>query len=132
MGETHLKHMLDYQNNKLMATSSDLLMGCHRLYGYGYRVAQDADKKVLTDRLGEPYLKENSDGSYTIVQPSHSCVHNVPKGSWCHAQDMITTDNLWSMIYPPTEVMQDANLVKEPVAYDFTNIIANKNNYRDE
>jgi len=36
------------------------------------------------------------------------------------------------MIYPPTEVMQDANLVKAPVSYDFTDIINNKYVYRYE
>ena len=132
MGAEHLKRMVEYQNNKLVTTGSDPLMGCYRLHSYGYRPAQDADKNYLTDRLGAPYLKEGADGSYVVVQPSRSCQHNVPDGSWCHAQDMETADNIWSMIYPPTEVMQDVNLNQAPVTYDFTTIIANKNIYRDE
>lgn len=133
MGDSHLKHMVDYQNNKLVAAENDEMMGCHRLYSYGYRPAQDATTKAyLTDRLGAPYLKEGTDGSYVVYQPSHSCVHNVPEGSFVHSQDMSTSDNLWSMIYPPTEVAQDANLNEAPVNFDFSTIIANKKNYRNE
>ena len=127
MGESHLRRMVDYQNNKITEVENDPLMGCHRLYNYGYR--KDAD---LT-KVGVPYLKTNAaDGSYVIAQPSRSCVHQVPEGSFCHSQDMTTQDNLWSMIYPPTEVMQDANLQQAPVSYDFATIIANNKYYRDE
>lgn len=133
MGDSHLRRMVDYQNNKIAETENAPLMGCYRLYNYGYRPAQDATTRAyLTDRLGVPYLKTNADGSYVVVQPSHSCVHQVPEGSYCHSQDMMTSTNLWSMIYPPTEVAQDANLHADPVAFDFTTIIANKNDYRNE
>ena len=127
MGDSHLKRMVDYQNNRLAELEDDPLMGCHRLYKYSYK--QDTD---LT-KVGTLTLSTNaSDGSYVIVQPSRECVHNVPEGSYCHSQQLGVSDNLWSMIYPPTEVMQDANLQKAPVSYDFINIIANKNQYRNE
>ncbi len=115
MGNSHLKRMVDYQNNRLAELEADPLMGCHRLYKYSYKKSDD-----LT-LLGIPTLSTNStDGSYTILQPSRECVHSVPDGSWCHSRELGTADNLWSMIYPPTEVMQDANLIKAPVSYDFT------------
>lgn len=126
MGDSHLQRMIDYQNNKLVAREDNPLMGCHRLHNYGYRKNADLTK------IGSPYLKTNDDGSYVVIQPTRSCVHIVPEGGYCHAQDMSTSDNLWSMIYPPTEVAQDANLNAAPVAYDFTSIIENKKNYRDE
>ncbi len=127
MGDTHLKRMLDYQNGHLADLEDDPLMGCHRLYKYSYK--KDSD----TNRIGTPSLSTNaSDGSYIIIQPSRECVHNVPDGSWCHAQDLGTSENLWSMIYPPTEVMQDPELVKEPVSYDFSDIILHKYDYRYE
>lgn len=126
MGNQHLQRMVAYQNNKIAELENAPLMGCHRLHNYGYK--KDAD---LT-KIGAPYLKTRSDGSYDVIQPSRSCVHNIPEGSYCHSQDMVTNTNLWSMIYPPTEVMQDANLNNAPVEYDFSIIIANKKNYRDE
>lgn len=127
MGESHLKRMVDYQNNRIAELEDAPLMGCHRLYKYGYK--KDADLQ----RIGTPTLSTNAnDGSYTIIQPSRECVHQVPEGSWCHSQQLGTSDNLWSMIYPPTEVMQDANLVLAPVGYDFATIVNNKNNYRNE
>lgn len=126
MGEKHLKRMLDYQNNKIAELEDEPLMGCHRLYKYGYKKDDDLKK------IGVPTLSTNNDGSYTVIQPSRECVHNIPEGSYCHAQQLGTSDNLWSMIYPPTEVMQDANLLKAPVSYDFTTIINNKYVYRYE
>mgnify|MGYP002622887882 FL=1 len=122
MGEEHLRRMLSYQNGKL---DEDPLMGCHRLYKYSYKKNED-----LT-LLGVPTLSTNSaDGSYVVIQPSRACVHVIPEGSYCHATDLGAGDNLWSMIYPPTEVMQDANLALPPVAYDFESIIENKQDYR--
>ena len=126
MGDSHLKRMIDYQNGRLAELEDNPLMGCHRLYKYSYKKDDDLS------RIGTPTLSTNSDGSYTIIQPSRECQHNVPDGSYCHAQDLGVSDNLWSMIYPPTEVMQDANLVKTPISYDFTNIINNKYVYRYE
>ena len=127
MGESHLKRMVDYQNNRVAELEDDDLMGCHRLYKYGYKKAAEVT------RIGTPTLSVNAaDGSYTIIQPSRECVHTVPDGSWCHSQALGTSDNLWSMIYPPTEVMQDANLILAPVGYDFADIIQNKYSYRYE
>ena len=127
MGESHLKRMVDYQNNRVAELEDDDLMGCHRLYKYGYKKAAEVT------RIGTPTLSVNAaDGSYTIIQPSRECVHTVPDGSWCHSQALGTSDNLWSMIYPPTEVMQDATLILAPVGYDFADIIQNKYSYRYE
>ena len=127
MGDSHLRRMVNYMNNQIAEQEDEPLMGCYRLYNYGYRKNADLTK------IGEPYLKVNdTDGSYVITQPSKECVHHVPEGSYCHAQDLGTSDNLWSMIYPPTEVMQDANLHAAPVNYDFTSIIDNKKAYRYE
>ena len=121
MGNSHLKRMLDYQNNRLAELEDDPLMGCHRLYKYSYKQNTDMTK------LGTPTLNTNaSDGSYVIIQPSRECVHNVPEGSYCHSQALGVSDNLWSMIYPPTETMQDPNLLQAPVSYDFSKMIANK------
>ena len=127
MGEKHLKRMLDYQNGKLSELEDNPLMGCHRLYKYGYKKDDDLQK------IGVPTLSTNTaDGSYTVIQPSRECVHTIPEGSWCHNTSLGSQDNLWSMIYPPTEVMQDANLVQAPVRYDFTAIINNKTDFRYE
>ena len=127
MGDAHLKRMLDYQNNKIAELEDEPLMGCHRLYKYSYK--KDAD---LT-KIGTPALSTNSaDGSYIVIQPSRDCVHNIPDGSYCHSPALGTSDNLWSMIYPPTEVMQDPHLEDAPVSYDFTTIIQNKYSYRYE
>lgn len=125
MGDSHLKRMLDYQNNRIAELEDEPLMGCHRLYRYGYKKDDDLTK------IGTPTLSTNaSDGSYVIIQPSRDCVHNVPEGSYCHSQQLGVSDNLWSMIYPPTEVMQDPHLLEAPVSYDFTTIIQNKYSYR--
>ena len=127
MGDTHLKRMLDYQNNRIAELEDEPLMGCHRLYKYSYKKDDDLTK------IGTPTLSTNAaDGSYIVIQPSRDCVHNVPEGSYCHSQELGVSDNLWSMIYPPTEVMQDANLLEAPVSYDFTTIIQNKYSYRYE
>lgn len=124
MGESHLNHMINYMNNKVAVMEGDPLMGCHRLYKYSYKANSD------TNKLGVPTLSTNStDGSYNIVLPSRECVHNIPADGYCHSQAVGNSDNLWSMIYPPTEVMQDPNLIEAPVAYDFTNIIENKKDY---
>ena len=127
MGDYHLKRMLDYQNNKIAELEDEPLMGCHRLYKYSYKKNDDLTK------IGTPTLSTNStDGSYVIIQPSRDCVHNIPEGSYCHSPKLGTSDNLWSMIYPPTEVMQDPHLEDAPVSYDFATIIQNKYSYRYE
>lgn len=125
MGDSHLQRMIDYQNNRIAELEDNPLMGCHRLYKYSYKKDDDLNK------LGTPTLSTNAaDGSYIVIQPSRECVHRVPEGSYCHSQALGVSDNLWSMIYPPTEVMQDAHLLEAPVSYDFTTIIQNKYSYR--
>ncbi len=127
MGEKHLKRMLDYQNGKLSELEDNPLMGCHRLYKYGYKKDDNLQK------IGLPSLSVNAaDGSYTVIQPSRECVHTVPESSWCHNTSLGSQDNLWSMIYPPTEVMQDPNLTKAPVSYDFATLINNKTDFHYE
>lgn len=126
MGEKHLKRMVDYMNNKVYEQEGDSIMGCHRLYKYTYT----ANKKDAT-RLGTVALKV-SNGAYTVYRPSRDCVHTIPEGSYCHAAESGSADNLWSMIYPPSETMQNPNLSKAPVEYDFTDIINNKIDYHHE
>lgn len=125
MGEKHLQRMLDYQNNRIIEAEGDSIMGCHRLYRYTYSY-NTANK----DLLGS--VKLNVSGStqeYDIVDPSKECVHEVPEGSYVHSIDPGVRDNLWAMIYPPVETNADPNLAKEPVVYDFTEIINNKSQY---
>ncbi len=124
MGDSHLQRMIDYQNNKIAERESEPLLGCYRQYRYKYVPDSDVTK------MGTTVLRTNSDGTYMILQPSRSCEHVIPAGSYCHSQSIGTGTNLWSMIYPPTETMQDANLLKAPIGYDFTAIIANKKQYR--
>ena len=122
MGEKHLKRMLDYMNNKIYEQEGDSIMGCHRLYGYRYT----ANKSDAT-KLGTVSLSSNN-GSPVIYRPSRECIHNVAEDSYCHASGVGAGDNLWSMIYPPSETMQNPSLLKAPIRYDFTSIINNKNN----
>lgn len=123
MGGSHLQHMLDYQNNKLMENQGDSIMGCHRLYGYTYRY-NEADP----DKLGTIELRQ-SNGQNVIYRESKECVHYINKGSYCHSTQLGEDDNLWSMSYPPVETNADPNLLKAPVAFDFTGIINNKSEY---
>lgn len=115
-GAADLQHMIDYNNNKLYEQNSDHIMGCHRLYSYTYTPNED------TNRLGTVKLSTNSDGSYRISVNARQCVHNIPEGSYCHSDAVAVADNLWSMIYPPTEVSQNPNLNKAPVAFDFSKL----------
>lgn len=124
MGEKHLQRMLDYNNNRITEVEGDSIMGCHRLYRYTYRSA------ATTDRIGTPALYQSS-GAYSIARASRECVHSISADSYCHSNELGEGDNLWSMVYPPTETMQDPNLLKAPISYDFTNIIQNKANYHE-
>ncbi|MBR1413030.1 MAG: RagB/SusD family nutrient uptake outer membrane protein [Prevotella sp.] len=126
MGEKHMKRMIDYMNNKVYEQEGDSIMGCHRLYKYGYTA-----NKSNPARLGTVVLRVTN-GAHIIYRPSRDCVHNVPEGSYCHASESGTADNLWSMIYPPSETMQNPNLSMAPVSYNFTEIINNKNEYHHE
>lgn len=123
MGDKHLKRMLDYMNNKVYEQEGDSIMGCHRLYGYRYTANKSGSNKLGTVTLS------NSNGSPTIYRPSRDCVHTIPEGGYCHDTSTGSSDNLWSMIYPPSETMQNPNLSKAPVGYDFTDIINHKKDY---
>lgn len=127
MGNEHLEHMLDYQNNRLMELDNDSIMGCHRLYGYTYRYNQQNTKKLGTVELREDY----NTGQYVVVRPSRECVHNIGEGSYCHSNEFGEGDNLWSMIYPPVETTADPNLFNAPVSFDFSEIIKNKSDYHE-
>lgn len=128
MGEEHLQHMLDYQNNRIIEMSGDSIMGCHRLYQYEYTYnAQDTQNRLGSIKLA---VDPNTKG-YKIVRPSKECVHKIPEGSYVHSTELGEGDNLWSMVYPPVETNADPNLLKAPVAYDFTEIINNKSDYHE-
>ena len=128
MGDEHLQHMLDYQNNRLMEYENDSIMGCHRLYGYTYRYNQQNPDGLL----GTIELREDiSTGQYVIARQSRECVHNISEGSYCHSGVFGESDNLWSMIYPPVETNADPNLNKAPIAFDFSEIINNKSAYHE-
>ena len=124
MGEKHQKRMIDFINNKVYEQEGDSIMGCHRLYGYTYSA-----NKTSNNVLGKVTLRLK-DGAPVIYRTSRECVHNIPEGSYCHTSEAGTADNLWSMIYPPSETMQNPNLLKAPVPYDFTDIINNKKLYQ--
>ena len=126
MGETHLNRMVNYMNNRLFEVEGDSIMGSHRLYDYKYTAAS------TTDRIGTVKLNLATDGGYKISRPCHDCVHHIAEGSYCHSQSVGNEDNLWSMVYPPTETTLNPNLLLAPVGYDFTTIIANKKDYRYE
>lgn len=121
MGSEDLQHILDYNNNKLFEQTGDELMGCNREYGYRYTADSDVNK------VGTVTLTTNTDGSYRIARAAKESVHNIPDGSYVHSSEVGEGDNLWSMIYPPTESSADTNLLLAPVAYDFTEILSSKN-----
>jgi len=123
MGDKHLKRMVDYINNKVYEQEGDSIMGCHRLYGYRYTANKGNSSKLGTVALS------TKDGAPVIYRPSRDCVHQIGEGSYCHDSSTGNVDNLWSMIYPPSETMQNPNLSKAPVSYDFSNIINNKKDY---
>ena len=122
MGQEHLQRMLDYQNNRIIETEGDSIMGCHRLYEYEYSYnAQNPDK------LGSIKLSVNSKtNAYKITRPSKECVHQIGETSFVHSNQLGEGDNLWSMIYPPVETNADPNNLKAPVAYDYTEKIIKK------
>lgn len=124
MGDNDLKRMLNYCNNKLEEQEGDSIMGCHRLYKYTYT----ADASLY--RIGTVALSTSS-GSYSISRASKECIHSIAEGSYCHTGNVGEGDNLWSMIYPPTESIQDTNLLLAPVEFDFSTIIKNKNEYHE-
>lgn len=124
MGEKHLQRMLDYNNNHIIEVEGDSIMGCHRLYRYTYKAAS------TTSQIGTPALYQSS-GAYSIARASRECVHSISANSYCHSNELGEADNIWSMVYPPTETLQDPNLLKAPISYNFTNIIQNKANYHE-
>ncbi len=90
-----LQQMLHYMNNRLISVSSDLTVGCHRQYKYKYVLPTD---KTL--QVGMPALATSGT---LVYRASREC----------------TQENLWAMMYPPSEVSLDPNLELEPVAYNF-------------
>lgn len=112
--EADLTHMLRYANNQLIEMENDSIMGCHRLYSYRY-----TGNAKNTARLGSVALTKSSSGAYTVSRTSKTVVHNVGEGSWCHASVVGEEDNLWSVIYPPSESLQAPALLLEPIGYDF-------------
>jgi hypothetical protein len=124
MGQQDLTRMLNYCNNKLEEQEGDSIMGCHRLYKYEYTASSDLHK------MGTVKLSTSS-GSYSISRESKECVHSIAEGSYCHTSNVGEGDNLWSMIYPPTESIQDTNLLLAPVSFDFSTIITQKNQYHE-
>lgn len=122
MGKKDLQHMIDYCNNDLLALEGDSIMGCHRMYKYEYKMNDDLNV-IGTVKLSE------SHGQNVIVRQSRQCVHSISEGSYCHTDAVGEGDNLWSMIYPPAETNKDANLKKAPVAFDFTKILRNIQQY---
>lgn len=127
MGGDHLQRMLDYQNNRIVDNEGDSIMGCYRLYNYKYSYNGQNPQKLGTVALATSY----STGQYTVYRKSKECVHNIPEGSFVHSTQLGEDDNLWSMVYPPVETNADPNLLKAPVAYDFTEIINNKSDYNE-
>lgn len=123
-GDAHLKRMLDYANNKLIETEGDPAMGSYRLHKYKY-------KSAATDTEFGTVTLSQDNGQYKISRLSCECVHNVPDGSYCHNDVFGEEDNLWSMIYPPTETTKDPYLLEAPVTYDFSEIISNKSAYHE-
>lgn len=108
--------------------NGDSIMGCHRLYQYEYTCnAQDTQNRLGSIKLA---VDPNTKG-YKIVRPSKECVHKIPEGSYVHSTELGEGDNLWSMVYPPVETNADPNLLKAPVAYDFTEIINKKTDYHE-
>lgn len=124
MGKKDLQHMLDYCNNKLIDVEGDSIMGCHRMYKYAYTMDSDVNK------VGNVKLS-TSNGSNVIIRQSRQCVHSISDGSYCHGNAVGEGDNLWSMVYPPAETNKDRNLLKAPVAFDFTKILNNIKYYHE-
>lgn len=128
MGDAHLQRMLDYQNNRIIEIEGDSIMGCHCLYQYEYKYNEKNPDRLGTIKLATDWQTN----SYKIVRPSKECVHNISEGSYVHSNQLGEGDNLWSMVYPPVETNADPNLLKAPVAYDFTEIINNKSDYNED
>ena len=123
-GEDHLKRMLDYVNNKLIETEGDPMMGSYRLYKYKYKSADNCNE------LGSVTLSQ-SNGQYIVARRSCECVHDIAEDGYCHRDAFGEEDNLWSMIYPPTETTKDPYLLEAPVQYDFDEIINNRAEYHE-
>ena len=100
ISDAQLKRMIDYNNNRLVDFTSDPVAGCNRQYKYQYTRPDDAD---IDHKVG------------TVATANIGSV-----GSPCYrASRECTKENLWAMIYPPTEISYNPNLKKDPVPYDF-------------
>ena len=90
--DAQLQKMIDYNNNHLIDLTSDPVTGCYRQYTYTYKVPDDVTTQIGIVVLGD-----------VCRRASREC----------------TKENLWAMIYPPSEVSLDPNLKLDPVPYDF-------------
>lgn len=125
MSDADLQRMLDYNNNKLYENEGNVMMGAHRDVKYRYTMAdtsKDADGNYHYDqtKMGKIELRTNSDGSLMCIMNPRQCEHKIAPDSYCHSSALGEADNLWSTIYPPTEVTQNPNLIQAPVPFDFS------------
>lgn len=113
MGEEHLKTMLDYMNNRRIEYSDDPTVGCHREYDFKYTMPADVNTQIGTVKI-----KNDSQTNLPKVKfASKECVHHLTSDGYCHSTADGNADNLWSMMYPTTEVTQVPSLLLAPVHY---------------
>lgn len=95
ISDRDMKWALDYNNNHLKDITEDPVAGCYRQYKYSYKQPDDANNEVGTVKI-------------------------ATSGTICYRQAKESTqENLWSMVYPPSEVALDPNLTKAPQYYEF-------------
>ena len=124
MSDDDLQRMVDYNNNKVYENEGSLLMGAHRECKYKYTMANttkdsEGNYDYNQKKMGKVERRTNADGSLMIIVAPRECIHKIPAGSYCHSSAVGEGDNLWSMIYPPTEVSQNSNLQEAPVPFQF-------------
>lgn len=95
--DAQLQKMIDFNNNRLQDRTADPTAGCYRQYKYQYHRPDDVDIPY------QPGTVTLATSGILCYRPSREC----------------TKDNLWAMIYPPSELSLDPNLNGEPVPYDF-------------
>ncbi len=113
--DTELQRMLDYCNNVLYDVEGDEAMGCNRQNLYYYY------KSSTQGIFGSVTMRD------VVRREPKTVKHNISEGSYVHSEEVGEDDNLWSMLYPPTDVSQDPNLAEAPVSFDFSEIIASRN-----
>lgn len=93
--DADMQWALNYNNNRLKDMTADPTAGCYRQYKYSYTKPADVDNEVGTVKI-------------------------ATSGTICYREAKeCTKENLWSMIYPPSELALDPNLGKAPVPYEF-------------